>query len=391
MMFPIFNMIFRPKSTGDKADIPNDVIQTHILNRLDGATLAYATCASTQFHALCSDDQLWRNICNSTWPSTTRPRVVRAISAFPSAHRSFYLDAFPSMHHQIPKTTRLSGKSSELISAVDIYYKDHVIYSQVLATETAGDGFLDNPFILRLLVTTPLRIQGKGKISMSLAKEHLRVSWIAIDPNNKRALNVASQKAVSSIWQWDGRSTIRLRYSKVAAVSRGNLVQWAVLVTCSRREETGEVEVEEVKMQMDDRMGKPLSGWEGLRILQAAMKGRRRRRDWRMEKWHYKIFSDSKLYRDQMKSVDYRMVFRIWSIMSLGVCVLSILLYLVRKKVSLELLPLSMGQLFWSEVDGGSRREGGENAHGGPPREASEWEGGFADFACGHARAEEEK
>ncbi|XP_073138801.1 F-box protein At2g27310-like [Henckelia pumila] len=331
-MFPTIINAFRAKSTGDKADIPLDIIQTHILNRLDGATLASAGCASTQFHALCSDDQLWRNICNSTWPSTTHPRVVRAMSAFTSAHRSFYIDAFSSMHHQlVPKTTLLS----ELISAVDIYYKDEVIYSKVLATETAGDWFLDNPLILRLLVTTPrLRIHGgKGKTCMSLqAKEHLRVSWIVIDPNNKRALNVASQKAVHS--SIEGDDTILVRYSKVAAVSRGKLVQWAVLVTCSRREETGEVEVEEVKMHMEDRLGKSLSGRDGLRILHAAMQGRRRRSDWRMEKYHYEIFSDSKLYGSQMNLLDTHMLQRISSIMSLGMCVLSIFLYLVRGKKS---------------------------------------------------------
>ncbi|XP_073138776.1 F-box protein At2g27310-like [Henckelia pumila] len=311
-------MIFRPKSTaGSKPEIPHDIFQTHIIHRLDGATLASASCTSTQFHALCSEDQLWRNICNSTWPSTTHPRVVSAISAFPSAHRSLYLDAFPSMHHQLPETTTLLSGTSELISAVDIYYKDEVIYSKVLATETAGDWFLDHQLILNLLtVPTPLQIHGNGKTCVSLAKKHLRVSWIVIDPNNKRALNVASQKAVRCwIEQWNGRSTIRLRYSKVAAVSRGNLVQWAVLVTCSRREETEEVDVKEVQMYMVSRVGNILSGREGLRILQAAMEGRRRTSDWRMEKSHYNIFSDEKIYEGKMDLVEKRVAYNIFGIM----------------------------------------------------------------------------
>ncbi|XP_073138779.1 F-box protein At2g27310-like [Henckelia pumila] len=179
----------------DKADIPLDIIQTHILNRLDGATLASASCASSQFRALCSDDQLWRNICNSTWPSTTHPRVVSAISAFPSAHRSFYLDSFPSMHHQLPETT----------------------------TQIGGDWFLDHKLFLHLLdptetVPVPLQIH-HGINGMSLLKKHLRVSWIMIDPNNKRALNVASQKAVSLIWQWDGKTTLLESGSRIQGES----------------------------------------------------------------------------------------------------------------------------------------------------------------------------
>ncbi|XP_073152052.1 probable F-box protein At2g36090 [Henckelia pumila] len=112
-------------------------------------------------------------------------------------------------------------------------------------------------------VPVPLQIHGiNGKTCMSLLKKHLKVSWIVIDSDNKRAVNIASHKAVCYwILQWNGGNTIRLRYSKVVVVSRGNLVQWAVLVTCSG-EETGEVHVKEVKMYMEDRAGNILSGRE---------------------------------------------------------------------------------------------------------------------------------
>ncbi|XP_073134390.1 F-box protein At2g27310-like [Henckelia pumila] len=265
-----------------------DIIQTHILNRLDGATLASTSCASSQFLALCGDDQLWRNICNSTWPSTTHPRVLRAISAFPSAHRSFYSDAFPSTHHPHPKEARLS-ETPELISAVDIYCHDRLIYSKVLETETVSNWFSSFPLSLELLdpkemVPTPLKFEDAA------AEEQLRVSWILIDPNNKRAVNVASHKAVESRMHWLN-GDVQLRY---ATVSAGGLAQCAVVVTCGGKE-GGELHVKEVKMQVEDMEGKTLSGKDSLEILQAAMEGPRRRIDSKREKQVYESFLRKKV------------------------------------------------------------------------------------------------
>lgn len=278
-----------------------DIIQTHILNRLDGATLVSTSCASSQFLAICGDDKLWRDICNSTWPSTTDPRVLRAISAFPSAHRSFYSDSFPSTHHQHPKEARLS-ETPELISAVDIYCDDQLIYSKVLETETVSNWFLSFPLSLELLdpkemVPTPLKVDEDGACT-SFVEEHLRVSWILIDPNNKRAVNVASHKAVDSRPHWSN-GDIKLRYATVAAVATGELVQCAVVVTCGGKD-GGELHVKEVKMQVEDMEGRTLSGRDSLEILRAAMEGPRRRIDRKREKDMYELFLREKVqYREK--------------------------------------------------------------------------------------------
>lgn len=281
-----------------------DIIRTHILNRLDGATLASTSCASSQFLALCGDDQLWRDLCNATWPSTTDPRVLRAISAFPplTAHRSFYSDSFPSTQHQHLKEARLS-ETPELISAVDIYCDDQLIYSKVLETETISNWFLSFPFSLELLdpkemVRTPLKFEGEDGVCTALAEENLRVSWILIDPNNKRAVNVASHKAVDSRLHWLN-GDIQLRYSTVSAIANGELVQCAVVVTCGRKE-GGELQVKEVKMQVEDLEGRTLSGRDSLKILQAAMEGPRRRIDCKREKEIYELFLRKKVqYREK--------------------------------------------------------------------------------------------
>ncbi|KAJ8552018.1 hypothetical protein K7X08_028461 [Anisodus acutangulus] len=77
-----------------------DIIQTLILTKLDGPTLISTSIASTQLQNICSDDNLWRNICYSYWPSTSHQLIQNTISTFPSGHRSFFSDSFPSINDQ---------------------------------------------------------------------------------------------------------------------------------------------------------------------------------------------------------------------------------------------------------------------------------------------------
>ncbi|XP_073130765.1 F-box protein At3g44326-like [Henckelia pumila] len=202
------------------------------------------------------DDEVWQKICNSMWPSTTDdPRVLGAISSF----RSFYSDSFPgsAFSHRLPRQTFLSAETSSLISAVDIYYKDEVIYSKVLETETISETFFRNKFKVNLLgsgettVPTPVKYNIDHGACQSLAEQNLRVSWIVIDPYNKRAINIASHKPVRSRYTEAYRihlttsmttftvdSKLKLYHSTVATLATGKQVQFAVKVNCgwTRRE-----------------------------------------------------------------------------------------------------------------------------------------------------------
>ncbi|CAI9781417.1 unnamed protein product [Fraxinus pennsylvanica] len=269
-----------------------DVIRTHILNRLDGPTLASTTCASTQFNSLCKEDNLWRDICNSTWPSTAHPCVVDAIAAFPSGHRSFYSDCFPTLHHR-GLLHRHSSKESqekrlmetpELISAVDIHYAGKLVYSKVLKSETRSLWFLSSPLRIDLLnlketvpVPVPVNFEGVESTCMENLEEHLTVSWIIIDPACKRAVNVASSKAVETRRNWL-KEEMQLRYSTViAGVEEGELVQCVVVVTCGGKEGT-ELDLKEVSMQVEDMEGDIVTGIDSLVILLVAMEGQRCKR-----------------------------------------------------------------------------------------------------------------
>ncbi|XP_073120393.1 F-box protein At2g27310-like [Henckelia pumila] len=261
------------------------------MNKLDDATLASAVRALPRWFSSCENDEIWRKICNSIWPSTTDPRLLHAITAFSSTHRSFYFDSTLSASYRLPTLTSLSA-TSELISAVDIYYKDQVIHSKVLQTGTVTERFFSHPFTLNALdpterIRTPLKYDGDYSATVSLAVEHLRVSWIVIDPHSKRAVNIASHVAVAS--QILANGDIELCYATVAADASGKLVLFAVRATCGwmGREE---LHLKMVTMEITDVNRRILNGRESLWILQAAMEGRRRRIDSKKETDAYKKF-----------------------------------------------------------------------------------------------------
>lgn len=271
-----------------------DIIQSHILNRLDGPTLAATSCASAELLSLCSEDLLWRQICNSAWPASAHAAVRDAIAAFPSGHRSFYSDSFPSAHRSgESKAAAAASETSELISAVDIYCDEELVYSKAMTTETLSGWFRSSPFRIDLLphketVATPLMFD------LELAKERLRISWILIDPSKKRAVNIASMKALEAQRHWLTEE-IQLRFATVVGS-----VQCAVVVNCGGKE-GGELQLREVCMQVEDIEGKILTGLDSLGILETVMEGQRCKSDTKMEERIYDTFLKLKIHSRQLK------------------------------------------------------------------------------------------
>ncbi|AET01795.2 F-box protein [Medicago truncatula] len=71
-------------------------------------------------HLICNNNNnLWRNICTSKWPSLMDPIVNDVISTFPGGYSSFFSDAFPSLHHHT-NSHRSYPPPPELIHAIDI-------------------------------------------------------------------------------------------------------------------------------------------------------------------------------------------------------------------------------------------------------------------------------
>ncbi|KAF5937607.1 hypothetical protein HYC85_025113 [Camellia sinensis] len=264
-----------------------DILQTHILTRLDGPTLASAASTSSQLCALSSQDHLWRYICNDKWPSTAHPRVRRLISSFPSAHRSFFSDSFPSLDHRHPlrrsppNRRRTPPPPSQLFSAVDLHYQTKPVLSKALATETITGLMLGADFRIDLLdpketVPMPVNLDFRDDTCESDLEENLTLSWIVIDPVRNRAANFSSFRPVSVDRNWL-TGDIELRYVTVLSGDRrGEVLQCCAIVTCGGREGGG-LDVREVSLQVEDMEGKNLGWEESLVILLEAVEGGKRR------------------------------------------------------------------------------------------------------------------
>ncbi|KAI3412497.1 uncharacterized protein J3R85_017320 [Psidium guajava] len=257
-----------------------DIIRTHILTRLDGPALVAATSASSQLHSLSSDDCLWRDICLAVWPSVSDPRVAEAIAAFPSGHRSFFSDSYPVLHHQKPQRRHSPPPAKYLISAVDVHFEGKPIFSKVHNTETASGWFECSPFRVDLLdvkESVPTRIQKPvgthGEAWLRHLEENLSLSWIVVDPSQRRAANLSTRRPVSVQRHWLTGDVQAQYVTVLAGGPRGSAaehVQCTATVTCGG-EEGGKLQVREVSFQVEGLDGKILNGRDSLAILGEAM------------------------------------------------------------------------------------------------------------------------
>lgn len=272
-------------------DIHSDIFRTHILTRLDGSSLVSTGSASSEFNKFCRDENLWKNICNTTWPSTDDRRVVDVIATFPGGHRSFFSDCYPSLDHRASPKVHLvdqdmdhhcSLKFSELISAVDIHFDSKLIYSKVHATETSTDWFLSSPFRVDLLdpketIPTPIQVlEGNTDLFHSQLDQNLTLSWILIDPISRKAANLSSLTPVSVERHWLNEDVRALYVTSLPGffVQKSlEFVQCSIVVVCGGT--GGDLQVKEVSLQVQDIDGKSLNGRESLLLLHEAMEGQR--------------------------------------------------------------------------------------------------------------------
>jgi hypothetical protein len=290
-----------------------DILQTHILTLLDGPTLAATACASSELHALSTEDKLWQKICTSTWPSINDPIVRSIIPTFPSGHRSFFSDSYPLLHHNHHSSSFPTTSTECFVSAVDIYYKNVPIFSKVETTETFSDWFKSSPFRLDLLepkefVQTWIQNQPSEKeLPVEQLEENITLSWILIDPKGRRAMNLSSERPVSVQRHWlTGEVVVKFSNIMAGDGREKEYVECGVMVCCGEKE-GGEVEVREVSMVMEDMEGKNLTGKDGLVILQEAMeRGERRKGKGGKEgKGRYEEFVERKKERkERMKKLE---------------------------------------------------------------------------------------
>ncbi|KAM3261729.1 hypothetical protein ACQJBY_052430 [Aegilops geniculata] len=279
-------------------DLPADVLAC-ALRRLDGPSLAAASCATAGLRALAADPGTWRALCLARWPSLgleteQQHNVLRSPAV--SLQRLF-ADAFP-----FPSTSTSTDAAAadqclpgELISAVDVYRNGspRPLFSRVVETSTSSSWFLSSPFRVDAVeCKNPVPVRAD-----SLSPAELELSWIVVDPRSGRAVNVSSRRAVAVDRHWYTGETL-VRYAVVLGGSK-----FEATVTCS--EEAGCLTLREVSLTVEDADGAAVSGEGSLRLLAAAMEGPRSKggeRERGEAKRRYEEFVRSKRGRKESKA-----------------------------------------------------------------------------------------
>ncbi|KAG6700294.1 hypothetical protein I3842_08G105000 [Carya illinoinensis] len=195
---------------GSLASLSSDVYYD-ILRRLDGPTLASASCACASFFSISKEEKLWENMCSSMWPSTIRQDVKSLISSI-GGFRKFYANCFPlivnkevfeNKWNNYPEYTKewteveYYGDMDEFesmlpfdfISIVAIRYKEKPICSKILwgiPNATGFDGwFYDCPFRIDLLTYAARDDENDGEFTLSISDGLPQIALIEIERERK--------------------------------------------------------------------------------------------------------------------------------------------------------------------------------------------------------------
>uniref|UniRef100_A0A2P2N0M6 Uncharacterized protein n=1 Tax=Rhizophora mucronata TaxID=61149 RepID=A0A2P2N0M6_RHIMU len=292
-----------------------DILLAHILPRLDGPTLAAAACATTELNLLASHEDLWTELCRSTWPSTEEQRLRQIISTFPDGPRSFFYDSFPLLSNMDPTAASIRcpadpNRPSELVSAVDIYYRNKLIFTKVLETETLSAWFRYSPFRIDMLdpkdtCPTPIQ-QPQTEEGCRQVAEELTLSWILIDPGVPRAMNLSSHRPVLVQRHWLSGEVHARFEAIVGGGERGSSsekVGFGMVVTCGGGAQGRGMHVREVSLQAEDMDGMISNGKDSLGILERAFEGKKgiRGRSGEEGKRRHHMFQEMKRERKERK------------------------------------------------------------------------------------------
>ncbi|KAJ9547643.1 hypothetical protein OSB04_020186 [Centaurea solstitialis] len=304
-------------------DMLNSDLFYNILRRLDGATLASASCTCSAFCAISKEERLWEDLCSLTWPSTKRDDVKSLISSI-GGFKKFYADCFPLIINKDvlefrwreewmgPECYGDDGElenvsPSDFVSIVDIRYKEKTICSKVVwGIPNAGvyDGwFSDCPFRIDLFgysasddddghpgevmlsvsdglppVTSIEKERKDGNLWRDL-RDGIQLSWIVVNSKSRRAANLSSWHALDGQRHQPTSNDFMLHFGTV--IRAKNILPYRV-VKCvigmkfrvSHVEDSGahtRVEVKEACLQLGDMEGRHVNGGKSLMVLNKAL------------------------------------------------------------------------------------------------------------------------
>lgn len=256
-----------------------DIIHTHILPRLDGTTLTVLSSVSSEFrHMISKNNELWKNICTSTWPYLHHWNLNQVISTFPCGYRSFFSDAFPSLHHHHNNSYNFQSQShcidlpptKDLIYAIDLYLQGepHPMISSVRSQEKT----------FHSLYTERLYIN-RSHPNSQYFQENFRLSCIAIDPTGKRAGTLCHSSCKPDSVEESLTTTVlvykNLQLPGLPDIST-EMVKCHVEVTCYEKGSKGL----RAEFRMEDMNGKlVLKEHADITVMNAIHNGKRKKLD----------------------------------------------------------------------------------------------------------------
>ncbi|RLN08079.1 putative F-box protein [Panicum miliaceum] len=287
-------------------DLPADVLAC-ALRRLDGRSLAAASCATAGLRALAADPETWRALCLARWLSLLQARPGLLLDSAVPPQRLF-ADAFPfpcvPADTNAPAAAPLAGAEApgelqqqlpaELVSAVDVYHRGAPLLSSVVETPASSSWFLTSPFRVDAVECGSPAPAGPG-LGRGVSPAELELSWVVVDPRAGRAVNVSSRRPVAVDRHWyTGEALVRY-----AVVLGGCKLE--ATVTCS---EEAAGSIREISLAAEDADGAAVSGEGTLRLLAAAMAGPRKGGEEQEEaaKRRYEEFVRSKRGRKESKA-----------------------------------------------------------------------------------------
>jgi hypothetical protein len=227
-------------------------------------------------------EDLWRNICTSTWPSLLLdPIVHHVISTFPGGYRSFFSDSFPSLrnhknsHCSYPPTT-------ELIHAVDVFVNGKPLFSRVLVEPLNTDNLR---YFSRNIFDVKFDYSNLGHINFQVNEEYneylqenLRLSWVVIDPTQKRAANLfcSSVKPLSVIPWLDHYDVVYAMEMVGESQVRTKIINCVVRVSCFFNED--ELHLRRVLSRVEEMDGFLVGVKQGVIILLNAIQNGERKK-----------------------------------------------------------------------------------------------------------------
>ncbi|XP_071741851.1 probable F-box protein At2g36090 [Rutidosis leptorrhynchoides] len=297
-----------------------------ILKRLDGATLASASCACAAFSSMLKEERLWENVCSSMWPSTKSDDVKNLILST-GGFKKFYADCFPLIvNKEVPEfkwsdypeypdeeLTEAeyygdfdefeSVSPSDFVSIVDIRYKDETICSKVIwgiPNANGVNGWFSNcPFRIDLFTFSDTGDDSSGGVTLSVSdglpvvtsmererkdgklwqeiRDGIKLSWIVVNTKAKRAANLSSWSPLGGQRHWPTEKDFLLRFGSILPAKDILPCQMVECIIAMKFEvnEASEInttlKLTELCMQLGDMEGAHVNGRNSLLVLKEAL------------------------------------------------------------------------------------------------------------------------